>query len=133
MNKNINVPFIGIGIIVAVGLVWSVANFFNIRSGSVFQNGNNSPVEFDTAALESDQQSLAAAESEVTSLNQENATFAEIDQVFDSISGASDLALDEKSLGDEAQAADISGDISALDNGTVQNEVDQSINDVVQN
>lgn len=133
MNKNINIPFLGIGIVVVVGLIWSVANFFNIRSGSIFQGGNNLPVEFDAADLEADQQSLAAAENETAVINQDDAMFKEIDQASDNISGASDLALDEKSLNEEASSADISGDIDALDNGNVQNEIDQSINDVVQN
>lgn len=133
MNKNINIPFIGIGIVVAIGLIWSTANFFNIRRGGVPQAGNKAAVEFDTTALEADQQDLAAADNEVSALSQDDAMFAEIDQASDGISGASDLSLDEKSLGDEAQAADISGDLKAFDDGTVQNEVDQSINDVFQN
>ncbi len=133
MNKNINILFIGAGIIVAIGLLWSAANFLNIKIGGSSQESNNVPVKFDTAAWESDRQSLAAMESEVLTINQNNAMFVEIDQVSDSVSGASDLALDEKSLGEEAQSADISGDINMLDNGTVESEIDQSINDVVQN
>lgn len=132
MNKNIIMPFLGISIIIVIGLIWAAANFFNIRSGMILQNRNIPPAEFDTAAIQADQQDLIATESDISSFNQDDALFGEIDQTSDDISGANDLALDEKLLNEEALAADISNDISALDNTVVQNEIDQSINDVVQ-
>ena len=79
-----------------------------------------------------DQKNLAAAESDFSSLEQEDVMFNEIDQTSDDISGSSEAALDEKSLNEEALSADISGDISALDGGALQDEVDQSIDNIVQ-
>ncbi len=132
LNKNINIPFLGIGIVVAVGLIWAAANFLNIKSGAILQNSNIAPVEFDVAVLEADRQGLTAAESDTSSLKEDDVLFKEIDQASDDISGLSDTALDEKSLIDEASLADISGDLSAFDAEVIQNEIDQSINDVVQ-
>lgn len=125
-------PFLGISIIIVIGLIWAAANFFNIRNGMVLRNRNISPVEFDTAAIQTDQQDLIAAESDISFFNQDGALFGEIDQTSDDISEANESALDEKLLNEEALAADILNDISALDNTVVQNEIDQSINDVVQ-
>lgn len=132
-NKNISIPFLGISMIVAVGLIWAAVNFFNIGGGADLKNQNIPSVGFDVAALEADQKNLDAAELNASFLDQDEALFAEIDMASNNISGISDSALDEKSLTEEAQAADISQDLNAVDNGTVQNEIDQSMNDVVQN
>lgn len=132
LNKNINIPFIGISVIAVVGVIWSAANFFNIRNGMVLKKSDISAAEIDAAALESDRQVLLAAESDVSFLAQSDVLSEEADQALDDISESSDAVFDEKSLIDEASAADISGDISALDDGVFQKEVDQSMNDIAQ-
>ncbi len=132
LNKNINMPFLGISIIVVVGLIWAAGNFFNAKDGTVSQKQNAAPMGFDSAGFEVDRQNSAAAESDISYSNQDDVLFEEIDRTSDDISEANNPAFDEKSLSEEALAADISGDIKALDNGIVQNEIDQSINDVVQ-
>ncbi len=132
LNKNINIPFIGISVIAVVGVIWSAANFFNIRNGMVLKKSNIYTAEIDAAALESDRQVLLAAESDVSFLAQSDILSGETDQALDDISESSDAVFDEESLNDEALAADISGDISALDGRVLQNEVDQSMNDIVQ-
>ncbi len=125
-------PFLGLGIVAVISLIWAMASFFNIRNMMFSENQSAAPVGFDVAAFESDQQDMVAVESSISSSDQEEVLFGEIDRASDDISEVNDLALDEKSLGEEALTADISGDIKALDNGIVQNEIDQSINDVVQ-
>lgn len=132
LNKNINMPFLGLGVVVAVGLIWATGNFSNLKGTISSEDRNIASVEFDVAALETDQQGLVVADSEILSLSQDDAMFVEIDQASDNISGISDLALDEKSLKEEAIEADISGDLDALDNGAAQSESDQAISDILQ-
>lgn len=132
INKKINIPFLGINVIIIVGLIWAIANFSYFKDRTIIVKKSSVPIEFDADAFESDRQNITLMENDVAIFNQDNILFQEIDKTSDDISDINELAFDAKSLNDEALMADISGDMTTLDNGNIQNEIDQSIMEISQ-